>query len=77
MSVWAAVPIVFEPLQQSSQSQGMACSLSTPTAFLNYLHQAKLAKGRSIAFPGCQNAHTPSAIIGLPATFHVSPGWPV
>lgn len=77
--MWAAVPIVFEPLQQSSQSQGMACSLSTPTVFLNYLHRAELlvAKDGSIAFPGCQNAYTPSAIIGLPATFHVSPGWSI
>ena len=32
--VWVAVPIVFELLQRSSQSQGMACSLSTPTFFL-------------------------------------------
>lgn len=69
--MWVAVPIVFELLQQASQSQGMACSLPTPTFFLNYLYQAELAKDRSIAFPGCQNAHTPSAILGLPDPFHV------
>lgn len=75
--MWVAVPIVFELLQQSSQSQGRACSLSTPTFFLNYLHQAELAKDRSIAFPGCPNAHTPSAGLELPVLFHVSLGWSI